>query len=149
MSQAMQAAKEFDIRNGQDAVQINGWLVYSNGAMREVHPHGAYIDPPEDKYERAKIQVRYREALLRNAENDFNTLREALIANAEFGSAQEAVGQLRDSRKIVKQCRGALKLARDRMEAATPQGLLDAERADAQNRDETEAYLAAINEIKI
>lgn len=146
---ANQTAKNFDIRNGRDAVQLNGWLVFSNGAMREVNPMGALIDPPEDKYERAKIQVRYREALYRKAVDDFNTLRQALIANAEFGSAKEAVAQLKDARKIVKQRQIALKQARDRMEAATPEALRDAERADAQNRDETEAYLSAINEIKI
>ena len=51
--------REFDLAHGGNPVRYqNAFWLYANGAMRDVSPYGALIDPPKDDQKRLKLIVR-------------------------------------------------------------------------------------------
>jgi hypothetical protein len=81
--------RKFDRENGNDAIQIDGWLVFSNGARREVDPHGILHDPPEDAFTRLKLSVKYHTALREREFEAFRARRQELYGAVEAGELPE------------------------------------------------------------
>jgi hypothetical protein len=78
-----QRVKQFDEKHGSDYLRVGVWLIYSDGAYREVNPLGLLAEPPADAYERCKLQVQYREEALRQTAAAFKELKEVLTRQTE------------------------------------------------------------------
>jgi hypothetical protein len=152
--------QQFDRQHGSDCINIEGWLVYSDGAKRERSPLGALIDPPEDAYERSKLQVRYREELLRRAVEEFQGLRQTLLQGAKTNlrhqyaepppcADEEAVAQLKELQKVVRRRQRALYAARKQLEESKPDWVRRRESASVTNKQSNERFIAAVDRIKI
>ena len=73
---------EFNRRNGGDAILVNGFYLYSNGATRDANPLGLLCDPPKDELETLKLQKLYHGTLLDLAKDDFVGLKQQLASSA-------------------------------------------------------------------
>lgn len=153
-----QRIQQFDLRNGSDAITIGGWLVYSNGAMRETNPLGPLIDPPAQPYECCKVQVQYHEALVRRAVVEFDALKQSLLARALANlRAQQSPGppgdaevqRLEELRKVVRRRNAHLKRARERLEDSMPGAMQRAATQDAANRRSNERFIADLEDMKV
>ena len=149
--------EQFDLKHGSDAIRIDNWLVYSDGAMREVNPHGSLHEPPGNVHERCKIKVRYREELLQRAVNEFHDAKDQLLATAKARlrngdpceSRTEAVAKLTELQTVVKERQRQLNIARTKLEASTPVGLRANTQVSAENKQKNETFISAISQIKI
>ena len=64
----------FDAKHG-DFVVVNGWILYEDGAMREVDFWGVLKEPPVDVYQSAKLVHRFWELRLALAVEEFKVSR--------------------------------------------------------------------------
>lgn len=155
------AKKQFDKQNGNDAIQIDGWLVFSNGAMREMAPVGIWCDPPNDTYACAKIKVKYREAKLAQATQAFKTLKQELTWQADnavkYAAAEtppeppsaDQIAELRNLQSMVRKCQKELTVARTELEQSKPPQMRMREQRAAANHDRNAKALQAVSEIKV
>jgi hypothetical protein len=152
--------EHFSKRHGDDAIEIDGWLVYSDGAMRERNPMGALREPPPEPYEACRLRVQYREAKLRRATRAFDERKTVLLRTAhanlshpntqpppcDVAAAKRELGTLR---RAVLRCQADLDTARKEMEANKPAWMREREVSAATNRAQNEAFAAAIEAINI
>lgn len=155
------AKRQFDERNGNDGIQIDGWLVFSNGAMREIAPIGVWCEPPSDAYACAKIKVKYREAKVARAIQAFNRLKQELTWQADnaikYAAAETPpeppssadMAELRKLQSEARKCQKELTLARTELERAKPAQLRMREQRAAANHDRNAKALQAVSEIKV
>ncbi len=80
-----QRIEQFDVKHGGVAVTIDGWHVYPTGAMREVSPWGALLEPPSDHEACCRVQLKYHETLLKRATYEFDHLKDHLVGMARNG----------------------------------------------------------------
>jgi hypothetical protein len=145
--------KKFDRDNGNDAIQIDGWLVFSNGARREVNPYGVLHDPPDDPYTRLKLSIKYHEALREKELEAFRSRRQELFWAVEAGElprSSEITADLGPLRKKVRD-RDAI-LAKLKQELAkTPQAQEKrrAEEWEAEKAELKQQALSAIERFKL
>src|SRR5512138_2588896 len=78
---AAAAILRFHNSHGGDAssARHGNWVYYADGAVRELGPLGAMMDPPSDAYERCQNIVIFHQAKLTNAVQDFEDLRQTLV----------------------------------------------------------------------
>lgn len=149
--------EQFDIKHGSDSIRIDGWYVYSDGAMREVNPYGALHEPPGNTYECWKIKVQYREELFQRAVQKFYDTRDSFLemAKARLRNGDPAVSpkvvaaQLAELQAEVKKHDKNLSIAKMRLEAATPASHQSRIRIAAENKQNNEKVIDAITKIKI
>lgn len=153
-----QRVQQFCIKHGNDAVPVDGWLLYSDGAKRERMLSGALVEPPNDPEERCRLQVKYHEARLRRATQAFedlkNTLGNAAKACFEGPAPQllvcdEQLQQLKELQQAVRECQSRLDEARERLKQAKPDSRRAYEAALAVNRERGAQFIAALNQIQI
>lgn len=147
---------QFKIRNGNDAILIRGWWVFSNGAMREQNPYGALRDPPTNPFELWKVKVQYYEEKLRRATVEFDEwkryLEGAAYGASQHGSApptEPQVAKLRELQAKVQERLADLNVARDSLEQNTPSHRRERLAAKAANQQEAEKVLSEIKSIKV
>jgi hypothetical protein len=85
-------------------------------------------EPSSDPYQRAKIQLQYREEKLRVAVRNFNDLKREILGYTKAGrtppcGTDEALRRLKEWQTIVRDCQKALGIARQRVQAADPRRL--------------------------
>jgi hypothetical protein len=150
--------QQFDLKHGNNAIRIDGWLIYSDGAMRETNPLGALCEPPGNPYECCKIKVQYHEELLRRAVDEFNTTKHRFMLEASarlrYGdpspiSKREAVQTLTTLQATVKDRQRKLRIAQQRLDAVQPPALRARFNVEAENKQNTELLIEAISEIRI
>jgi hypothetical protein len=155
-----QRVAHFEQRHGNDAVEIDEWLVFSDGAMRECNPMGLLREPPAEPYDAARIVVRYHEERLRRATRAFSERKDALLrtARTNLGEAQTppppcdlaaAKQELQRLRRGVVKCQADLDVARKDMEAKKPHWLRVREENTVANRARNEEFATAIEAINI
>ena len=150
--------KEFDDTNGEFVIS-GEWLVFKNGAMREVHPMGRLIDPPANEYERAKITVHYHKIRLQLAVEQFDREKLALSISAKTnlnqancphpGTVEDTTKRLKELKGIVADRAVALKLAEEELEKYIPKHIAVHSRIDAENRAANQKILEEIQAIEI
>ncbi len=78
-----QRVQQFDLEHGNDPVRLGSFLYFRDGAMREINPMGRLMDPPEDRYQRDKLIVRYWQARVDRAVQAFDKKKIELHQRAE------------------------------------------------------------------
>lgn len=161
MSIAKGPSQLFDERHGSDCIQVQGgnfrgYLVYSDGAMRERSAYGAMSDPPSDPLERAKVQLVYHEELLRRAVEDFEKCKAHLLS---LGSAtfrgeplpppESEIERLNRLADVVRERRKAYEQAEQRVEEATPAHFREQDAERARRRQQSEDFMTAVRNIKV
>ncbi len=153
-------ARVFDAEHGRDAINIDGWLVYSDGAMRECNLLGALVPPPAEPYERCKIQVHYQEEKLKRAVQEFNDLKNHLLTAAKI-NLKESRNTLpppdqSEAERRLKALQVRVKIWKDRLDKACkaldenkPAWLRGREAAALSNRELNEQFVATIKQIEV
>lgn len=154
-----QRIREFENEHG-DRVIIpeTDWVLFEDGARREVSPWGRLIPPPTDLYEKLQWVLKYRQIKLDLAIQQFDYqksrfLLEAAacrkIGNAPNFTAEAAENELKKLQKRVGFCRHAVKETETKLEAAKPQRLKGSERCDAEVAARTEELINSIKSIEV
>ena len=126
--QPMTWVQEFEEAHGVgQSVEVRGWLVYPDGAMREPGPYGASREPPEDDYERWKTIVSYHETLLTQATDQHHEIFQNVRSTAAMAAArgqqvctEDEFDEIERLVALVKKRRRELKKAVAKVEASTP-----------------------------
>jgi len=84
----------FDEQHGKTGLRVGNWIYYADGAVRDVNPQGALQEPLPNLVERYKCIIRHFEEKLRLKVNEFDAIRNGLLAN-ENGWANEAENKRR------------------------------------------------------
>jgi hypothetical protein len=93
---------DFHERHGGQPVEVNGFLIYEDGARCEagVMGGGAREEPPKDEYERLQIVRQYWDKLANVAARDFKDLKQILLKNARGAEAGQGAYRAPDERDI-------------------------------------------------
>jgi len=152
----IQKIRQFDKKHGNDGINLNGWLLFSNGARREQNPWGRLCEPPTDLYFRSKLQVRYWSELTRKALDEFDELKHQLVSGANAAMAQGFPGpdsrfldQLRQLANAAKACQSSLEEAQKQLTANTPEEVSLREQQDAWNRQRNQSILDELMSIQV
>lgn len=139
---------EFDKRNGSNPVLMGGWWWYANGAVRELEPLGALIDPPRDEYDRLRNILRYHQARLNHAVRDFDNFKDQLMMSR--CNDGPGLDRLKALQITVSERNQAVEEAKARL-AATERGqaMEGARRQDAESRAEQDQFRDAVKQIRI
>ncbi len=152
--------REFHLRHEADAILINGWWYYGDGAQRDANILGPMIEPSPDPLERYKSQLIYREELLRRATADFNETKRQMVERAKFNlkesvavppppcEIEQAQHHLKMLKARVSECQQAYDEARETLESVKPAWLREREAAAAANRERNEMFAAAVSGIQ-
>ena len=142
--------------NGDDGIMVDGWMIYSNGAMREATPLGALLDPPADLYERAKIKVRYRQALMQRAADAFNERKRYLLSAAEAARrngypppTERELTELKQLQQVVQKCQRDLEATRTEVVKHTPAWMQSSATTAQENQQSGERFIADVTGIKV
>jgi hypothetical protein len=151
-----QRLTHFHKQNGADCIKIGNWLVYSNGARRDVDPYGLLIAPPHDAYESSQIQLQYREELLQQSVEAFAEKKQQLTWLAEnnhrsgYGPPSESeMDELKRLQNVVRSRQRKVKAARDRVTASKPERLRRNDAATGEARQAIDRFKARLAGIKI
>lgn len=156
-------SEAFHETHGGDCVEVKagefrGYLVYSNGAMRERSAHGCMNDPPSDPLALAKVQLAYREELLRRAMEDFDECKEHLknlaISRDGLGNPMGAppFSELERLERLAEAARlrqADYDAAQKRVDEATPAHVKRRVDEHARRQRESDDFLSAIRRIKV
>lgn len=150
-----QRVSRFDHENGNDAVAVEGWLLFSNGARRE-QQYGALIGPPADPYELCRLQLRYHEQRLLVAAKQFEEKKAHLTTAAHYARQAgypppdaEALAALTTLQKEVRRRQRAVDAARAALVQNTPASRLARDAAVAAARDEAQAFIEKVSSIRL
>jgi Tfp pilus assembly protein FimV len=151
----------FEKKHGVDRVVTNGaWLLFANGAMRELNPRGALCEPPENPWECAKLKVLFREVKLALAVEEFTVYKKNLITQANAALREkrcppppepqnEAVTKLKELQAKVRQCQRNLEAAKAELEASKPEGMRSQENIYSENRSKNSELILSIEQIEV
>lgn len=149
----------FDNLNG-DSVVYNDWILFENGAQREVSPLGPLSFPPEDEYDRAKRITFFWKLKHEKASGEFSNLKKSLLRHAQAGlkddvcppplkPTEEAVKELNALKRKVQLFSEKYRQAVSEQENLLPKWKVEQNDKSNKNRAELESFAAAIQEIKI
>ncbi len=158
-----QRVQQFDLEHGNDPVRLGSHLLFRNGAMREVHPMGRLMDPPENGYQRDKLIVRYWQARVDRAVQAFdkkktelrqraeNVLQAAIEPNGipDAPPDEEDLAQLKVLQNIVKRLHRKLDIANARVQAVESRTSRADEEIAESIREAASSALADINKIEV
>ena len=136
--------KAFDARHGA-SVEDDQWVLFEDGARREVNPLGPLIDPSSDLQENARRILHYHSVRLQRAiarferkKRELGALARAHLGERLCGSApmdlKEAETLLSALRDTVMKCKQSRDAAQAEVEANKPQRLKELERQSNANR---------------
>jgi hypothetical protein len=155
-----QKYEKFDLEHGGIASTIvsDNWLLFPDGASREVDPRGIWCSPPNDPYECAKLVVYYWELKLELAIEEFKIFRHQLLSRTKIAlqapysppsPEKEHLLKLAEMAKKVKTCQNELKKAKKAMKANKPERLKERERISELNRQENSDFLNEIEKLQV
>jgi hypothetical protein len=156
--------RAFDKKHGASVVTGEGgaWLLFEDGAMREQSGFGVTMkEPPKDRYELARLKVRYCELRLRDAVGKFESMKDKLLQiaavdrNARFVNPlpgftiEEAEKTLLALQAEARNCKADLDKAKAACVETTPKEVSGVERVSARNRKDKEALRDMVNRIQV
>ena len=151
------SAAEFDAEHGGDGIIVKGWVYFSDGCYRELNPKGLRVTPT-DPYRRAQFVVRYWQAKLNLAVEEFMVLKRNLLAFTKASGNQRhctpppdrpAVERLKSIQTKVQNFKQELQKAEENLENSKPREMVQREQVDAELRVECENVFAEIQSIEI
>jgi hypothetical protein len=148
--------QEFHKLHG-DCVVINDWIVFEDGAIRETNSMGLWKEPPVDIYEKNKLIVRFHQAKLTLALDEFNTLKKNLMFSAQAGlmngcpctppeEQKEALKMLKDKVNV---CKKKLDDANELLLQSKPDWLKFQEEQEIRDRQNCQRFLNDISQIEV
>lgn len=147
--------EKFDKEHGNDYILIDGWLLFSDGAVREVRA-GLMRKPPVDPYQAAKLIVRYWQAKLNLAEDEFRILKGNLLIrvndNLQRGydsPGPEAIAKLEGLQKKVRGLQVRLQQAEDHLENSKSDDMLRQEKLAVDALQSCADFTAAVKKIEV
>lgn len=150
--------KEFDTTHGECVVS-GEWLIYEDGASREISPYGVMISPPKDDYERHQRIFRFHKVRFDLAVQQFDQEKLALEINIKTNlrqkncpnppSVEKATQYLKKLRIVVANRKVALQEAEEQLDAVTPKRISSHARIDAENRQRNQQIINALQDIEI
>lgn len=165
MSNAQRIEAWVEEQGGQDAaVLIGNYFYWPTGAYAERSHEtglGLMATPSDDDRERWAAIIKYREAKLRQAKDEFEQLQDSLIQRAKANQREarrtppppmgieEAKKKLKKLRKEVIKWQRSLDKARQEYDDAKPEHLIRQEEEAARNQQANSEFLAAVEAIKI
>lgn len=156
-----QRIEQWDARHGADGFVVGGWVLFSDGAMRENSHMGAMVEPPAKPWERAKAQLRYWEARLQAATSAFGSMKANLRQQAknalkDAGSrtppsppSDAQLQELLTQQEAARLLQQKVAAARENVSRNRPSHLHDRERSANAFSAQNEARLREIEEITI
>lgn len=151
----IESGQEFHARQGGQCIEVEGFLLYANGA-RCSRDGMERREPPEDPHEKARWVELYWERAVERAVERFRELKEQLAwagkAAATHGDGTPSVDQLdrvRELRAEVRRQQRRLSAARAEVERTRPPA--DEERAvrKARSRQRGEEFLTELKGIRL
>ena len=151
-----EAIRDFHKRHGADQINVDGWLLWPNGAMREANAYGALIDPPADPWECAKKVLWYWTCRLKRAVADFDAakanLRAVAAARMRDGGDPPDADQLKNLKALkaeVERVRAQHAKAHDAERAAIPADIRAHWAQREKNQKAAQDFLSAVNEVTV
>ena len=148
---------EFDSQHGESFV-YDGWVLFADGATREVNPLGLLVEPPSDPYEKAKRIALYWKLVFEKAVRDFDAGRQYLAdlaaenLNSQIcGPAPEkgAMEELKGRHKAALNAKKKYEKALAQVEALKPREVSDREICDQHNRQSNSEIMSQLNAMSI
>jgi len=155
---AKQRVAKFDAKHGEN-VDIDGWILFEDGARRELHPLGALIEPSSNPNDLAKAIFHYWSVKLKRAVNEFeqrkrhykNSSKVAL--NMAFaGSAPDpdvVEAELTALRDAVRRIQEKYEEAKNDVDRTTPSRIKELNERAAQNRERHQAILSRLSTLEV
>ncbi len=141
----------FDEQHGKDEAILGEsgfWILFPDGARRELNTLGALIEPPEDELERLSAIQHYHDLLLHRAIAEFRNLRQQLRWGVQAGGSvsdhekqrlrdlrEQVLGHRKDVKDVEKQIYDHPKNQRER----------ESQRRDEERRWEQLSEIESIN----
>lgn len=72
-----QRTLQFDTKHG-GGIEMNGWMIFADGARRALDPLGKMLEPSADTQERERVILQYQELALRKVQADIARKQQAL-----------------------------------------------------------------------
>jgi hypothetical protein len=137
-----------------------GWLLYADGARREINIMGALIEPPDNEYEKHKLLIQYHTTKLALVVEEFQTHKNNLLLHAKAGlrdkccppppaNKKEAIVKLKQLKEKVQAYQLELSEARKGLEKNKPASLQQRENVFEQNRLDNENFVGELEKIEI
>jgi hypothetical protein len=158
--QLSHTASRFEVQHrGEEAIEIQGVLLYPDGARRTPGPFGASKEPPTAPYELWNLLVLYRQEVytrLANAQRElgFALQAQAIKAYNEMSADSPNDYDIEKLRKLtvrVEKAKRSLKIAKQQFERHTPAHVKDAEKHSreifAENMKFARRALAALDKL--
>ncbi len=157
--------QEFMKRNGgvEQMVFVSpGRVMFMNGAYMESSPNGLQIEPPDDAHELAKDKVRFHQARLDLATEEFVKLKQQLVSFTNTvlsdgsdnpGASQESIVRLKGLQLKVKNYRRNLDRVQGKLEKLgddSEQGEIEHyEKLHTENSQRNQAILSELQGIRV
>jgi hypothetical protein len=155
-----QRIKKFDDAHG-DFVVVDNQILYEDGAQRDLNPYGVLCEPPLDDKECIKRIIKFREARMNLAREQFQVFKNNLAMQCSIATKQgncnnppqppsaEAVARLKEIRKKVLHWQGKLTAARKKLEETIPENIKQRNDYCEQNRQKATDVMLEIESIEI
>ena len=150
-------AKDFDMEHGDDGIMIDGWLCFSDGAYREINPMGVRCVATES-YKKAKLIVRYWQAKLNLAVEEFTVFKSNLMSFTRACSSRRncypppdsgAIKKLKSIKAKVQSLKLQLEKAEENLVNNKPADMVKREKVDTELRQKCEHIYGEIQSIEI
>ena len=108
---------EFSKRHGENAVTVDGRLIFPSGAQADANEGIQRWEVPDDPHERLTIQKRRMRALVRRLENEFQRSQAAFIEQASLAKSYSNLPDApSDARQILEKMRAEVHAHRAELE---------------------------------
>jgi hypothetical protein len=149
----------FDARHGA-CIEDAGWLVFEDGALRELNPLGPLMEPPKDAQALARRKFHYCGLRLREAVARFDDRKERFAQEAKVSLSLRTCGPpsatpegvetvLAALQDTVRKCQQAHEAAKAALEATKPEHVKDREKQLAANREQHQDVLSRIAKFQV
>jgi len=104
---------QFDIEHG-DYVVIDRWILYHDGASRDLNPWGLLCPAPKDPKELAANQMQYWQFKLNAAKDELKSLRKQALSPRFYGDQEKMLNDIKTEAANVEKYQAAFEEDRNR-----------------------------------
>jgi hypothetical protein len=150
--------KKFHAEHGGDFVILKGWVLFSDGAVREDNSMGLLVAPPSEPYERATNIFLFYKTKLALAVEEFQVFRSDLLRQSKTNLSQkrcpnayepdESLEHLKSLQKKVQNWKVKFEAAKKAVEDNKPDWMKKRD-DDSYERATNEKFVTEINKIEI
>ena len=153
----IKAVRDFDQQHGGSGIEVDGRIIYPDGAFRDPQPEGILADPPSDDFERLSIIVRFWQALTDDAVEEFDSIKRGVEmfsrdSARRYGPSDPdaTIAKLERLKAIVEERRERLNAAKAKLENTEKyKERKKREDQESANQSEWSEFQRRVNEIEI